>query len=334
VKSTTLENCIPLAANEIAFGPVPSRRLGKSLGINNIPPKICSYSCIYCQLGTTPKKIATRQPFYRSNELFEAVRRKVDNVKTRNERIDYLTFVSDGEPTLDSNLGEEITRLRQLRLPIAVITNASMLWQKDVTRDLLKADYVSIKVDAISEHLWNTLDRPHRDLRLTVILDGIRDFADIFEGTLTSETMLIDNVDYGNEFEGIAGFLSKLKKLNRAYIAVPTRPPTEKWVKPAQDAILSLAFKIFSEQLGIERTELLTRYEGNEFAPTGDVEEDLLSIMAVHPMRDQAVREFLRKTNTSWQIIDELLIEEKIVELELEGGKYYLKKLASVVERK
>jgi len=308
--------------------------LGKSLGINNIPPKICSYSCIYCQLGTTPKKIATRQTFYEINELFEEVKRKVDNAKTRNERIDYLTFVSDGEPTLDSNLGEEITRLRQLRLPIAVITNASMLWQKDVTRDLLKADYVSIKVDAISEHLWNTLDRPHRDLRLTVILDGIRDFADIFEGTLTSETMLIDNVDYGNEFEGIAGFLSKLKKLNRAYIAVPTRPPTEKWVKPAQDAILSLAFKIFSEQLGIERTELLTRYEGNEFAPTGDVEEDLLSIMAVHPMRDQAVREFLRKTNTSWQIIDELLIEEKIVELELEGGKYYLKKLASVVERK
>jgi len=329
-----MENCFPLAANKIAFGPVPSRRLGKSLGINNIPPKICSYSCIYCQLGATPKKIATRQPFYEISEFFEEVKRKVDNAKIRNERIDYLTFVSDGEPTLDSNLGEEITRLRQLRLPIAVITNASMLWQKDVRRDLLKADYISLKVDAISERLWNTLDRPHRDLHLTVILDGIRDFAEVFEGTLTSETMLIDKVDYGNEFEGIAGFLSKLKKLNRAYIAVPTRPPTEKWVKPAQDAILSLAFKIFSEQLGIERTELLTRYEGNEFAPTGDVEEDLLSIMAVHPMRDQAVREFLRKTNTSWQIIDELLIEEKIVELELEGDKYYLKKLASVVERK
>jgi len=334
VKSITLENCFPLAASKIAFGPVPSRRLGKSLGINNIPPKICSYSCIYCQLGLTPKKIATRQPFYRSKELFEEVRRKVDNAKTRNERIDYLTFVSDGEPTLDSNLGEEIFLLRQLRLPIAVITNASMLWQKDVRRDLLKADYVSLKVDAVSEHLWNTLDRPHRDLQLTVILDGIRDFAGVFEGTLTSETMLMDEIDYGNEFVDIAGFLSKLKKLNRAYIAVPTRPPTEKWVKPAQEAILSLAFRIFSEQLGIERTELLTQYEGNDFATTGDVEEDLLSIISVHPMRDQALREVLRKTNTSWQIIDELLSEEKIVELELDGSKYYLKKLASTGERK
>jgi len=334
VKSITLENCFPLAANKIAFGPVPSRRLGKSLGINNIPPKICSYSCIYCQLGTTPKKIATRQPFYRSNDLLEEVRRKADNAKTRNERIDYLTFVTDGEPTLDSKLGEEISLLRQLRLPIAVITNASMLWQKDVRRDLLKADYVSLKVDAVSEHLWNTLDRPHRDLHLTVILDGIRDFAEVFEGTLTSETMLVDDVDYRNEFEGIAGFLSKLKKLNRAYIAVPTRPPTEKWVKPAQESILRIAIQVFSEELGIERTELLTRYEGNEFATTGDVEEDLLSIMAVHPMRDQAVREFLRKTNTSWQVMDELLSEEKIVELELDGSKYYLKKFARAGGRK
>ena len=264
------------------FWPVPSRRLGKSLGINNIRPKVCSYSCVYCQLGKTSENIVERQVFYQPCDILNEVRRKVDNAAVRNERIDYLTFVSDGEPTLDINIGEEISVLKRIGIPIAVLTNASMLWLKDVRQDLLKADYVSLKVDAVSEDLWRRIDRPHRDLKLNEVLKGIQDFAEAFEGTVVTETMLLDGMDYANEFESIAVFLAELKKLSRAYVAVPTRPPTEKWVKPAREEVFNIAFQVFSERLGIDRVEYLIGYEGNAFAFTGNVEEDLLSVAAVH----------------------------------------------------
>jgi wyosine [tRNA(Phe)-imidazoG37] synthetase (radical SAM superfamily) len=318
-----------LDVKKLAFGPVPSRRLGKSIGINNIPPKTCSYSCIYCQLGKTSNITVNRQVFYKPHDILKEVRRKVNNASVKNERIDYLTFVSDGEPTLDINLGEEISLLKKIGQPIAVITNASLLWLESVKQDLLKADYVSLKVDAVSKDLWRRINRPHKDLKLNVVLKGIRDFVEVYRGTIVSETMLVDGVDYANEFERIAEFLSKLKKLNRAYVAVPTRPPAEKWIKPAKEEDANAAFQVFSEKLGLDRVELLTGHEGNAFAFTGDAEEDLLSIMAVHPMRYEAVIEFLRKANTSWQIIEELLRQGKLVELEFEGNKYYMRKLLS-----
>jgi wyosine [tRNA(Phe)-imidazoG37] synthetase (radical SAM superfamily) len=311
----------------LAFGPVPSRRLGKSLGINNIRPKACSYSCVYCQLGKTSENIVERRVFYQPCDILNDVRRKVDNATAKNQRIDYLTFVSDGEPTLDININREISFLKRVGIPIAVSTNASMLWSKDVREDLLKADYVSLKVDAVSEDLWRRIDRPHKSLRLNVVLRGIQDFAEAFKGTVVTETMLVDGVDYAGEFERIAVFLAELKKLNRAYVAVPTRPPTEKWVKPAKEEVLNVAFQVFSEKLGVDRVEYLIGYEGNAFAFTGDVEEDLLSIMAVHPMRNEAVTEFLKKSNSGWQIIEKLLASDKLVELEYEGNRYYMRKL-------
>jgi wyosine [tRNA(Phe)-imidazoG37] synthetase (radical SAM superfamily) len=316
-----------LDVKKLAFGPVPSRRLGKSLGINNILPKTCSYSCVYCQLGKTSKIIVNRQLFYKPQDILKEVGRKVDNAAVKTERIDYLTFVSDGEPTLDINLGEEISILRKLGKPIAVITNASLLWIEGVKQDLLNADYVSLKMDAVSDDLWKGLDRPHKDLRLSAILKGIRDFVEVFKGTVVTETMLIDGVDYANESERIAAFLAELKKLNRVYVAVPTRPPTENYVKPAREEIVNVAFQVFSEKLGVDRVECLIGYEGNAFAFTGDVEEDLLSIMAVHPMRAEAVKRFLRKANVGWQIIEALLAADKLVAVEYEGNRYYMRKL-------
>ena len=129
----------------MAFGPVPSRRLGKSLGINNIPAKTCSYSCVYCQLGKTVTMTMGRQAFYRPEDIFKEVKRKVDEAALRNERIDYLTFVPDGEPTLDLNLGEEISLFKQTGIPIAVLTNASLIWRNDVRKDLMESNLVSLK---------------------------------------------------------------------------------------------------------------------------------------------------------------------------------------------
>ena len=311
----------------LAFGPVPSRRLGRSLGINNITPKACSYSCIYCQVGKTTKIAVDRQAFYKPEELSKAVRRKVDEATVRNERIDYLTFVPDGEPTIDLNLSEEISSLKQTGLPIAVITNASLLWRGDVKEDLRKADFISLKVDAVSEDLWRKINRPPKNLRINAVLDGIHKFTETFRGTVVSETMLIGDMDYGDELEKIAEFLAELKKLNKAYIAVPTRPPTENWVKRANEDVINAAFQAFSKKLGASRVECLLGYEGNAFASTGNVEEDLLSITAVHPMREEAVKKLLEKADADWQVVEALVHENKLVELEYEGNKYCMRKL-------
>jgi len=131
----------------IAYGPVPSRRLGRSLGINNIPPKVCSYSCVYCQLGNTTDMPVERESFYKAEELAQSVKQKVKQARERDEPIDYLTFVPDGEPTLDRNLGKEIELLKPLNIKIAVITNASLIWRQDIRKDLQKADWVSLKVE-------------------------------------------------------------------------------------------------------------------------------------------------------------------------------------------
>jgi wyosine [tRNA(Phe)-imidazoG37] synthetase (radical SAM superfamily) len=314
---------------KLAFGPVPSRRLGKSLGINNIPTKTCSYSCVYCQVGKTINMTTERQYFYKPEYIFREVKRKVVESTSRDERIDYLTFVPDGEPTLDLNLSKEISLLKQIGMPIAVLTNASLIWRDDVREDLLEADFVSLKVDAVSEGLWRRINRPHKDLKLNTILEGITEFAKEFKGTVVSETMLIDGINYGDEFEKVADFLKHLKRLNKAYVAIPTRPPTEKWVKPAKEETINAAFQVFSKKLGTNRVEYLIGYEGNAFAFTGKVVEDLLSITAVHPMRREAVKEFLRKADADWNVIEKLLREDKLVELEYEGNAYYMRRLSS-----
>jgi len=285
-------------------------------------------------VGKTNNITVDRRAFYKPEDLLRAVRKKIDEATVRNERIDYLTFVPDGEPTLDLNISKEISSLKQTGLPTAVITNASLLWRDDVKEDLRKADFISFKVDAVSEDLWRKVNRPHKGLRLNMVLESIQEFVEEFRGTVVSETMLIGNIDYGDEFERIAEFLKELKKLNKAYIAIPTRPPTERWVTPAKEETVNEVFQVFAEKLGADKLEYLIGYEGNAFSFTGRVEEDLLSLTSVHPMRKEAVKEFLKKTNASWSIIEKLLLDGKLVELEYAGKVYYMRKLPSRNETK
>jgi wyosine [tRNA(Phe)-imidazoG37] synthetase (radical SAM superfamily) len=271
--------------------------------------------------------LVNRRAFYKSEDILRQVKRKVEEAALRNERIDYLTFVPDGEPTLDVNIGEEISLLKQIGVPIAVITNASLLWHDKVREDLMEADFVSLKVDAVSQDLWRSINRPHKSLRLNIILKGIEDFTEMFKGTIVSETTLI-NIKYGGEFEKIAEFLGKLNKLDKAYVAIPTRPPTEKWVKPAKEEIVNAAFQTFSGEFGSDRVEYLIGYEGNAFAFTGNLKEDLLSITAVHPMREEALIEFLKSAKADRRVLHELLQKGQLVVVEYEGRKYYMRNLS------
>lgn len=309
----------------IAFGPVPSRRLGKSLGINNIPPKICTYSCVYCQLGRTHNMQVTRKKFYKTEEILHAVEKKVRESRKRKEPIDYLTFVPDGEPTLDINLGEEIERLKPLGIKIAIITNSSLIWNEAIRDDLSKADWVSVKIDVISQNIWHKINRPHGSLKLQEILKRISEFSHSFNGYLSTETMLIQGInDNSSELENIADFISNLD-VKKSYLSIPTRPPAEKWVKPVTEYKINNAYQIFRER-GID-VEHLIGYEGNAFAYTGNAEEDLLSITSVHPMKKEAVTEFLKKADSNWDVIKKLLEEKKLVEITYQDNKFYVRKL-------
>ncbi|MBC7227177.1 MAG: radical SAM protein [Thermoflexales bacterium] len=305
----------------IAFGPIPSRRLGRSLGVNNIPPKFCTYSCIYCQLGRTLQMQVKREAFYAPEKIFQDVREQADKSRAAGERIDYLTFVPDGEPTLDVNLGREIALLRPLGLPIAVITNGSLLWRKDVRADLRQADWVSVKVDAVQEQTWRRVNRPHGRLRLPTVLEGVLWFAAEFRGRLVTETMLVAGLNDGAaELEAVAEFLTRLRP-STAYIAIPTRPPAGEWVRPPSEEAITRAYAIFRE--AVERVELLTGYEGDAFAFTGDAEQDLLSITAVHPMREEALVDFLNRAGADWSLVQRLIAQGRLVKTEYEGQKFY-----------
>lgn len=186
---------MPADIEKTVFGPVPSRRLGRSLGINNIPPKICSYSCVYCQLGRTSRLRLERRTFYEPDKIRRDVEDKAREALRLGETVDYLTFVPDGEPTLDLHLGEEIRCLRGIALKIAVITNSSLIWRPDVREDLLLADWVSLKVDSLNPDIWRKVNRPHGGLSLGRILEGISEFARVFKGELATETMLIQGLN-------------------------------------------------------------------------------------------------------------------------------------------
>ncbi len=309
----------------IVFGPVPSRRLGRSLGINNIPPKACSYSCVYCQVGPTNQRETEPHSFYTPDEILSHVKSSMEAADRASERIDYLTFVPDGEPTLDSRLNETIENLRSLDIPIAIISNASLIWREEVQKTLAMADWVSLKVDAIDESLWRRINRPDATLDHQAILDGMMSFAGEFKGTLVTESMFVmglnDTEKAANE---IGGFLSKLEP-KIAYLSVPTRPPSEKNVSAPDESTLNRIFQIINKQ--VIHVELMTGYEGNAFSSTGNVMEDLLSITAVHPMREEAVQALLSKTGTNWSLVERLIKEHKLLQTEYEGRKFYVRRL-------
>jgi wyosine [tRNA(Phe)-imidazoG37] synthetase (radical SAM superfamily) len=309
--------------SHFAYGPVPSRRLGKSLGINNIPAKACTYNCVYCQAGRTTSMPQESKIFYDPEDIQRDVRRHLAKTQTISECVDFLAFVPEGEPTLDLNLGREIDLLRPLDIPIAVITNSSLLWREDVRNELARAHWVSLKIDAVSESIWRKINRPHHSSRLTPILEGILAFADAFEGRLVTETMLIEGINDKTEcVREIAEFLSKLQP-SKAYLSVPTRPPAEKWVHKPSAQALNRAFQVFAEK--IKRVEYLIGYEGDAFAFTGDVEKDLLSITAVHPMRHTAVQSFLSRAGASWAVVERLLAGGQLVISEYDGHTFYLR---------
>lgn len=308
---------------QITYGPVPSRRLGRSLGINNIPPKICTYACTYCQLGRTIKLQIERQKFYEPQQILESVQERLEEMNRNKDQVDYLAFVPDGEPTLDHNLAKSIELLRPLGIPIAVITNGSLMADAQVRSDLELADWISLKVDAVNETTWRKVDRPHRKLNLSAILEGMLLFGASFKGKLVTETMLINGLnDSLEDAREIASFIAKLNP-PMAYLSIPTRPPAEHNILPVAPTRMNQIYHIFSNT--IENVELLTGYEGNQFSAGGDLKSEILSITSVHPMRREALDKMIARENSTSAMLEQMLDSGELIETEFTGHKYYLR---------
>jgi wyosine [tRNA(Phe)-imidazoG37] synthetase (radical SAM superfamily) len=264
-----------------------------------------------------------RRAFYQPAEILESVGEKLKEAQATNERIDFLTFAPDGEPTLDINLGQHIALLRPLGFPIAVISNASLVWREDVRHELARADWVSLKVDAVQEATWHKVNRPHRKLSLQPILEGARAFAQTFTGKLVTETMLVADVnDSEADLEAVARFLGELQPV-KAYIATPTRPPTETWVRPPDDRTLIHAYRTFAER--VQEVEYLIKYEGEAFASLGNTSEALLSILAVHPMREDAVSAFLSRAGANSELAEHLTERGLLTRVSYQGKNFYIR---------
>ncbi|MDD4844786.1 MAG: radical SAM protein [Anaerotignum sp.] len=311
----------------IIYGPVPSRRLGQSLGVNNIPPKFCSYSCAYCQIGITKNMTIQRKAFYEPEKIFSEVELKIAQLKKNGEHLDYISFVPDGEPTLDENLGITLDLLKKLNIKTAVITNASLLWMDEVKADLSKADWVSVKLDAVNEEIWRQIDRPHGRLKLESILNGIIDFSKSYQGTLVTETMLVSGLNDGTEhLESIAKQIAKIKP-KKSYILVPTRPPAENTIYRATSESLIEAAGIINNISGVN-VECITEDDTEQgFFFTDNIAEDLLSITSVHPIREEIIQHYIQVKNADISILNELLEQNKIAEYIYEGKKFYKRNL-------
>lgn len=307
----------------LVYGPVPSRRLGQSIGINNIPPKICSYSCIYCQLGPTKKMQIKRQSFYDPEDICKEVEIKLNQLESENRKADYISFVPDGEPTLDINLGKTIKLLKPYGIKIAVITNSSLLWMEDVQNDLSNADWVSINVDAADEGVWRKIDRPHGKLDYKNVLEGMIAFSKMFQGTLVTETMLVENInDDETSAKLIAEQIAQIQP-EKSYLLVPTRPPAESTVKRPSSENLKRTSAIIRAVSGVD-LECITGDEDEEkFFITKNIEEDILSITSVHPIREDVIDILLKKGNADKSIISKLVNEGELLKTTYEGRLFF-----------
>jgi wyosine [tRNA(Phe)-imidazoG37] synthetase (radical SAM superfamily) len=308
--------------NTLYFGPIPSRRLGQSLGINHtMLPKACSYNCAYCQAGRTHHPETGRRAFAHPDELYRQIASVLEQAEREGQQIDYLSFVPDGEPTLDINLGRSIRRLKPLGKPIAVFSNASLIWRPDVRADLALADWVSLKMDAVIDHVWKKIDRPEKHLSLVDILEGALAFSRQFTGTLVTETMLCQDLnDHDENLQASAEFIARLKP-GAAYIGVPTRPPLESWAVAPKEAVITKAFAIFAAR--IPRVELIIGYPETKFQHGHDLMRELPAILAVHPMQEAEVQAFIHNDDAQAEAFRQLVSSGVIIKTAHQGINFW-----------
>ncbi len=211
------------------YGPVPSRRLGYSLGVDLLPYKSCTFDCVYCQLGRTTRKTVRRREFFRPADVLAQIRR----VLASGTRVDCITFSGSGEPTLNRTIGTVIAGIKRMTsIPVVVLTNSSLLSRPEVRKSLLRADVVVPTLDAASEKIFVKVHRPHPSLKLKTIVDGLKQFRREFGGQIWLEVMLVRGVnDRLLDLRKLKELIAVLKP-DKIHLNTVVRPPTDKTAKP------------------------------------------------------------------------------------------------------
>lgn len=302
------------------FGPVPSMRLGSSLGVNTLDGRRCSYSCIYCQAGRTTDLSDTRRSWVAPDEICDEVDGALHLAQTKGVRVDYVSFVPAGEPTLDAGLGRAISAIKRLDVPVAVFTNGTLLWRSDVRDELALADWVSVKVDAATEPVWRRVNRPHRRLAFDQLLGGLEAFARQRSGCLVTETMLVGGVnDSPDEIEALSLRIAAIAP-STAWLGVPVRPPAESWVTRPEAVSFDRALQTFMSRIPDVRP-LLDR-DTTPWTPVETGCARILAMAAVHPLSDADIDNMLQRSDGARARVDTLL-EEGRLESVIHGGQRF-----------
>ncbi len=300
---------------KFTYGPVPSRRLGRSLGVSPIPAKTCSYTCVYCQLGRTTNLTNARQSFFKKEDILDEILER-----GKDSHFDYITFVGDGEPTLYKDLGWLINEARQnLRARTAVITNGSLLFLEDVRSDLKHADVVMPTLDAGNEKTFRAVNRPHRTITFEAMLHGLVDFRHDYSGQIWLEVMLVKGVnDSEVELLSIAKAVDMVAP-DRVYVVTPIRPPAESWVEPPAPETIIMAQELIGKAIPI-----VGRESGKfDLEKYGDTRQAILEIGSRHPLRrDQAVK--IEDAFGISGIVDQMLHDGELIRTVYGGVSYLL----------
>ena len=299
------------------YGPVPSRRLGFSLGIDIIPFKTCSLDCIYCQIGPTPKKIIHRKEYFSPSGIVSQIKKKLSS----GQQIDYITFSGSGEPTLNKILEKLIREIRKITsIPVAVLTNSTLLSQKSTREALMDADLVVPSLDAATQEIFVKVNRPHSSLKLEEIIKGLREFSQEFKGSIWLEIMLVKGVnDSPSHIRKLKEAIAKIKP-EKVQINTVIRPPAEKNARP-----LSLKDLEKIKNILDENCEIIAEFsrETQKSIPE-NLKGAILSLIQRRPVTLADISVSLGKSkNEIIRSLDSLLAEGKIKPVSHKGLKYF-----------
>jgi wyosine [tRNA(Phe)-imidazoG37] synthetase (radical SAM superfamily) len=272
------------------YGPVPSRRLGRSLGIDTVPLKTCNWNCVYCQLGRSTPVVTDRREYVPRTGILDEVTEALKAHEPGD--IDWITFVASGETTLHSGLGWLVRHVKAITdLPVAIITNGSLLHDPDVRRELLVADAVLPTLDAGSSDLYRKLNRPHPQFTFERHMDGLAAFREEFTGKLWIEVMLINGINDTEEaLMDLRRCLDRVRP-DAVHLLSPTRSPVEPWVQPTDDEGLMRATAILGDIATIvPPIDVLTVLSGSQ-----SVIDAVVDILIRHPMSQAQLEQALAR---------------------------------------
>ncbi len=297
---------------------MPSRRLGRSLGVRVVPLKACSYNCVYCQLGRTNILTVERKEWLPTHEILLEI---LEVAEKLSDKIDYVTFLGDGEPTLHSRLGWLIEKTKEeTGLKVAVLTNGGQLYVEEVAESLLEADLISPKLDAANERMFRAINRPHPSIKYEKMFNGLVEFRKKYKGFLWLEVMLVENLnDTISHLQELARRIQEIKPDN-IFINTPIRPPAEEWVKPpTSDRILKAA-----QILGARRTPITLPQPEFHIEAYPNPVEAIIDITRTHPMSLDEIRKTLMNYGYNPSEIIRRVLETGQVSKRQYMGKYYL----------